>query len=60
MLHSAALSGTKMQFQGAPGRLAPEQPGELAERLAHASDPEEAATLEKAIMNGFHGMKIDA
>ena len=25
-----------------------------------ATDPEEIATLEKAIMNGFYGMKIDA
>ena len=41
-------------------KLTPEQLGELAGRLAHATDPEEVAALEKAIANGFYGMKIDA
>ena len=41
-------------------KLTPEQLGDLGERLAHATDPEEVATLEKTIMNGFYGMKIDA
>ncbi|MGI8821500.1 MAG: hypothetical protein ACR2ID_11635 [Chthoniobacterales bacterium] len=41
-------------------RLSPEQLGELGERLAKASDAAEIAELEKALMNGFYGMKIDA
>ena len=41
-------------------RLTPEQLGDLSERLALSTDPEEIATLEKVIMNGFYGMKIDA
>jgi hypothetical protein len=41
-------------------QLSPEQLGELAERLAAAHDPEEAARLEKAIVNGFYGAKLDA
>ena len=41
-------------------KLTPEELGELAERLAHATDPNEVATLEKVITNGFYGMKIDA
>jgi hypothetical protein len=47
------------EYETAP-KLPPEQLGEVGERLAHATDPEEIATLEKAIMNGFYGMKIDA
>ncbi len=46
-------------YETAP-KLSPEQLGELGESLAHATDPEEIATLEQAIMNGFYGMKIDA
>ena len=41
-------------------RLTPEQLGELCERLVMETDPTEVAELEKAIMNGFYGMKIDA
>ena len=41
-------------------RLSPEQLGELGERLAKATDPAEIADLEKALMNGFYGIKIDA
>jgi hypothetical protein len=41
-------------------KLTPQELGQLGERLAHATDPEEIATLEKAIMNGFYGMKVDA
>jgi hypothetical protein len=41
-------------------KLSPEELGELGERLANATEPEEVARLEKAILNGFYGMKIDA
>ena len=41
-------------------RLTPEQLGELGERLANATEPTEIAALEKALINGFYGMKIDA
>jgi hypothetical protein len=41
-------------------KLTPEELGDLGERLANAPDPEEVAALEKALMNGFYGMKIDA
>ncbi len=47
------------EYETAP-RLSPEQLGELGERLANATDPAEVAGLEKALMNGFYGMKIDA
>jgi hypothetical protein len=40
-------------------QLAPEQLGELADRLAAANDPEEAARLEKEIVRGFYGAKLD-
>jgi hypothetical protein len=46
------------QFGGR--QLTPEELGELAERLAAATDPAEAAAIEKAIVNGFYGAKIDA
>ena len=45
---------------GIAERLNPNQLGELAEGLATAHDPEEAAHLEKAIVNGFYGAKLDA
>jgi hypothetical protein len=45
---------------GTVPKLTPEQLGELAERLARATDPAEVAIWEKAITNGFYGMKIDA
>ncbi len=41
-------------------KLSPEELGELAERMVHATDPAEVAALEKALLNGFYGMKIDA
>jgi len=41
-------------------KLTPEELGDLGERLANATDPEEVAALEKAFMNGFYGMKIEA
>ena len=41
-------------------RLSPEQLGELGKRLAAPTNPEEIVELEKAIMNGFYGMKVDA
>ncbi len=41
-------------------RLSPEQLGELSKRLANATDPAEIAELEKTLMNGFYGIKIDA
>lgn len=41
-------------------QLTPEELGQLGERLASATDPKEIANLERAIMNGFYGMKIDA
>ena len=41
-------------------RLSPEQLGVLGERLANATDPAEIAELEKTLMNGFYGIKIDA
>ncbi|MEO7165833.1 MAG: hypothetical protein ABI787_03010 [Spartobacteria bacterium] len=41
-------------------RLTPEQLGELGERLANETDPAKIAELEKALMNGFYGIKIDA
>ncbi len=47
------------EYETAP-KLTPEQLGELGERLAQATDPEEIATLEKALMTDFYGMKIDA
>jgi hypothetical protein len=40
--------------------LTPEQLGDLGERLANATDPEEVAALEKEMINGFYGMRIDA
>ncbi len=40
-------------------KLSPEQLGRL-ERLANATDPTEIAELEKRLMNGFYGIKIDA
>lgn len=41
-------------------KLSSEQLGELSKRLANATDPVEIAQLEKALVNGFYGMKIDA
>ena len=41
-------------------KLSPEELGELGERMVNATDPEEVAALEKALVNGFYGMKIDA
>lgn len=41
-------------------KLSPKELGEVAERLAQATDPAEVLELEKALMNGFYGMKIDA
>ncbi|HEY3600899.1 MAG TPA: hypothetical protein VGK72_02990 [Chthoniobacterales bacterium] len=41
-------------------KLSPEQLGELSKCLANATDPVEIAQLEKALVNGFYGMKIDA
>jgi hypothetical protein len=41
-------------------KLSPEELGALGERLASATDPAEIAELEKAFINGFYGMKIDA
>ena len=41
-------------------KLTPEQLGDLGERLARTTDPGEIDRLEKAMMNGFYGMKIDA
>lgn len=41
-------------------KLAPEELGELAERLAAVNDAGEAAGIEKAIVNGFYGAKVDA
>jgi len=41
-------------------KLSPEQLGRLGERLANATDPTEIAELEKRLMNGFYGIKIDA
>lgn len=41
-------------------RLTPEELGELGERLANATDPAEIAELEKALINGFYGLQIDA
>ncbi|MDQ3413395.1 MAG: hypothetical protein M3480_00205 [Verrucomicrobiota bacterium] len=38
-------------------RLSPEELGELGERLANAIDPAKIAELEKALMNGFYGIK---
>ncbi len=40
--------------------LTPEELGDMGERLANAIDPDEIAALEKAFVNGFCGMKIDA
>ena len=40
--------------------LTPGQLGDLGERLANATDPEKVAALEKAMINGFYGMRIDA
>lgn len=47
------------RYETAP-QLSPEELGTLAERLADATDPVEIAELEKAIINGFYGAKIDA
>jgi hypothetical protein len=41
-------------------KLTPEQLAHLGQRLAEATDPAEIAQLEKALLNGFYGMKIDA
>jgi hypothetical protein len=41
-------------------KLSPEELGDLGERLADATDPEEIAALGKAFVNGFYGMKVDA
>jgi hypothetical protein len=41
-------------------KLTPEELGDLGERLADATDPEEIAALEKAFVNGFYGTKVDA
>ncbi len=38
-------------------RLSPERLGELGERLANETDPAKIAELEKALMNGFYGIK---
>ncbi len=40
--------------------LTPKELGELGERLANATNPAEIAKIEKAMINGFYGMKIDA
>ena len=47
------------QYEAVP-QLSPEELGALADRLATATDPAEIAGLEKAIVNGFYGAKIDA
>jgi len=47
------------EFEAVP-ILSPEQLGEVGERLAQATDPAEIAALEKALINGFYGLKIDA
>ena len=47
------------QYEAVP-QLSPEELGALADRLAIATDPAEIAGLEKAIVNGFYGAKIDA
>ena len=41
-------------------KLTPEELGDLGDRLANATDPEEIASLGKAFVNGFYGMKVDA
>ena len=41
-------------------QLSPGELGALADRLASATDPAEIAELEKAIVNGFYGAKVDA
>jgi hypothetical protein len=41
-------------------KLTPEELGDVGERLANATDPDEIAALEKAMINGFYGIRIDA
>lgn len=49
-----------VQEHGTVPMLTPEELGDLGERLANATDAEEIAALEKAMINGFYGMRIDA
>ena len=49
------------QFEGElVHRLTPEELGELADRLAAATNEDEAEAIKKAMMNGFYGAVIDA
>lgn len=41
-------------------RLTPEELGELADRLAAATNEDEAEAIKKAMLNGFYGAVIDA
>ena len=40
--------------------LSGDEIGELAQRMVDATDPVEIAELEKEIINGFYGLKVDA
>jgi hypothetical protein len=43
-------------LEGKGGRLSPEELGALAERLAAAKGPEEAARLRERLTRGFYGI----